>query len=229
MTEPVRVDAVVPVRHRASTVGETRRVVHLASLSSQATHGAIATLCGSLLASEQVERVELGAAMPCSMCLIQRVARHEAVEQSTALPAGAPVPAHRRATAEGYAALGWPVLVRGDHVLLNVDDDVLALIMPRVWAKRVQNVLSARSRPAPVLAHPHAPDHLIVLAGEPFGAELPWPDEVRAAVGLLPLPPTVTPAGPVKWEYLPDAHALSFCREVDVFGALRALGKAMQK
>lgn len=31
----------------------------------------------------------------------------------------------------------------------------------------------------------------------------------NTAVGLLRLPPTVTPAGPVKWEHLPDAYALT--------------------
>ncbi|MGH4020079.1 MAG: hypothetical protein ACRDT0_12765, partial [Pseudonocardiaceae bacterium] len=36
-------------------------------------------------------------------------------------------------------------------------------------------------------AHPDAPGHRVFLAGEPFGAELPWPPGVQPVTASLPL------------------------------------------
>jgi hypothetical protein len=208
------------VRQRAKTVGNTGRVVHLAVLPSRSASGLISTLCGALLAMEQTEVTDLGSGMPCSMCLILRAATEKPVTPVGGLPLAGPTPTHRRASPEGYAALGWPVTVRGDQVLLTLDGDVTALILPVSLAEQVVHVLIAQARPIPVLTHPDTPEHRILIAGEPYGIPLPWPDEVRVATGHLPLPPTVSPRGTVTWAHLPDGHPLSFCREIDLLGAV---------
>jgi len=94
-------------------------------------------------------------------------------------------------------------------------------------AERVTALLAARERPVPVLAHPHAPGHRIVLATEPFGVELPWPTQVYVVTGQLPLPPTVFSDGPITWTPLPDGHALTFGREIDLASALRTLTRSV--
>jgi len=116
---------------------------------------------------------------------------------------------------------GWPVSLRGDHVSLSLDRQVVALIMPIGVAIEVAAILAVRRCPAPVLAHPHAHEHQVVLAGEPYGVPLPWPPGVQIAVGTLPLPPTVTPRGPVTWVHRPDTSMVRLCREIDVFAAVR--------
>jgi hypothetical protein len=52
--------------------------------------------------------------------------------------------------------------------------------------------------------------------------------EIRAvhlATGILPLPPTRTPHGPVTWVECPHPTAFRLSREIDIFGALRTLGR----
>jgi hypothetical protein len=76
-----------------------------------------------------------------------------------------------------------------------------------------------------MLAHPYAPEHRIVLTAERYGVRLPWPAGVHQITGVLLLPPTVTPRGPVTWIHPPQADFLRLCREIDLFRALRtALG-----
>lgn len=220
MTNRVGTGPVMAVRQRAETAGDTERVVHLAALPAPSASGLISTLCGALLAMEQTEVADQGSGVPCSICLILRAAAENPVTPVDGLPLAGPTPTHRRANPEGYAALGWPVTVRGDQVLLNLDGDVTALILPVSLAEQVVHVLITQARPAPVLTHPDAPEHRILIAGEPYGIPLPWPEEVRVATGHLPLPPTVTPRGAVTWAHLPDGHSLSFCREIDLSGAL---------
>ncbi|MGH4016876.1 MAG: hypothetical protein ACRDSL_23700 [Pseudonocardiaceae bacterium] len=209
------------------TIGDAPRPVHLATLPAPAPLRTLTTLCGALFTGEQVETVPPGTGMPCTMCLIHRTATEEPIPPAETAPGG-PMIWTRRATPPGYAALGWPVVVRGDQVLLSVGTDLVALVMPTTLAEQAADLLASRERPAPILAHPHAPEHRIVLAAEPYGIELPWPAEIRATTGHLPLPPTVTPSGPVTWAHLPDGHALTFCREIDLFAAIRTLTQTSQ-
>lgn len=180
----------------------------------------ISTLCAAMLVVEQVETADLGAGMPCPRCRILRTATERPVTSARGLPAVGPTPIHRRARPEGYAALGWPITVRGDQVLLTLGGDVSALVLPTTLAEQTVQVLTGRARPVPVLANPSAPQHRILITGEPFGIPLPWPDEVHTATGHLPLPPTMTPRGAITWAHLPDGHVLSFCREIDVRDAV---------
>lgn len=78
----------------------------------------------------------------------------------------------------------------------------------------------AGARPV-VLTHPYAPEHRVMLAGEPYGVMLPWPPGVHRITGTLLLPPTVTPRGPLTWVCPPQPDALRLCREIDILAALR--------
>lgn len=204
-------------------VGEHRGPVHLAALPTLGPPGVVAALCGALLASGRIEIVDPGTGVPCTTCLIHRAVTEQPVTPPAGQAPGGPMALARRATPQGYAALGWPVTVRGNQVLLTVGTELVALIMPTVLADQATVLLTAKARPAPVLAHPQIPGQLIVLAAEPFGVDLPWPSQIRSVTGHLPLPPTRTPAGPVTWAHLPDGHALGFCREIDLFGVIHTL------
>lgn len=128
------------------------------------------------------------------------------------------------AAATGYRALcGWPVTLRRDQVWLSLDRDVVAWIIPTDLATEVPAILTARRCPVPVLTHPDEPQHHVLLVGEPYGVPLPWPPQVRMAIGTLPLPPTMTPRGPVTWVHLPETSSLRTCREIDIFAAVRTV------
>lgn len=204
------------------TVGGPDRLVHLVALPVSEPLSVVSALCGALLIPGQVQTVERGTGVPCSMCLIHRVAGQPVTVPEGLTPGGA-MPLARRATPLGYAALEWPVTVRGDQVLLALGIEMVALVMPTPLAEQAVVLLASRARPAPVLSYPDMPGRRIVLAAEPFGVELPWPAQVSTTTGQLPLPPTRTPAGPVTWAHLPDGHALGFCREIDLFSAVRSL------
>jgi hypothetical protein len=74
-----------------------------------------------------------------------------------------------------------------------------------------------------VLTHPHAPGHQVLLAGERYGVELPWPPGVHRVAETLSLPPTATARGPITWVHPPEPDALALCREVDVLAAVRTV------
>jgi hypothetical protein len=80
--------------------------------------------------------------------------------------------------------------------------------------------IQRRCAPA-VPAHPHLPDHHIVLTGEQCGLPLPWPNHVHQITGMLLLPPTPTPRGSITWITTPHPDPLHLCREIDLFTALR--------
>jgi hypothetical protein len=79
-----------------------------------------------------------------------------------------------------------------------------------------------------VLVNPGTPQEWVLLAGEPFGVPLPWPPGVRLLTGTLPLPPSATPFGPVRWQRRPTTPDLAGCREIDVFGAVRTTLRAVE-
>ncbi|MCA1703407.1 MAG: hypothetical protein LC808_09160, partial [Actinobacteria bacterium] len=184
-------------------VGDFARPVHLAALAVPEPPGAVTTLCGTLLTLEQIDIVESGTGIPCTTCLIHHAIAEQPATPPVELIPGGPMALTRQATPQGYAGLGWPVTIRGNQVLLALGTDLIALIMPAALAERVTELLTARDRPVPVLAHPDAPEQRIVLTTEPFGVDLPWSPQIRRAAGRLPLPPTLTPSGPVTWTTYP--------------------------
>jgi hypothetical protein len=60
-----------------------------------------------------------------------------------------------------------------------------------------------------------------VLTGERYGITLPWPPQIHRITGFLLLPPTMTPRGPITWTQPPQPESLPWCREIDLFAALR--------
>lgn len=216
-------DRVVLVRHRTDLAGQAARTVHLVFHRPSATSGAaVVALCGVLLVGEQIETVAPGEGMPCTMCLLLRSStrRSPVSADPPASPCG-DTASLTPTTAATYRAWDWPVLLRGDRVLLSLDGQAAATIIPTDLAVDVLSILTARRCPVAVLAHSHAPEHQVLLSGEPYGVPLPWPPQVHPAGGAVPLPPTVTPGGPVSWAQRPQPHALWMSREIDVFAAVR--------
>ncbi|MGH3917040.1 MAG: hypothetical protein ACRDTC_27055 [Pseudonocardiaceae bacterium] len=130
------------------------------------------------------------------------------------------------ATAD-YRSWGWPITLHHDQTWLNLNRDAVALIIPTPLVTEVTTVLTLRRCPPAVLAHPYTPGHQVFLTDEPYGVALPCPPRVHRVTATVLLPPTVTPRGPVTWIHPPQANSLRFCREIDLFGALRTvMGKS---
>lgn len=186
---------VVAVRYRHGLAGQAARAVHLVALPVRVGAGAVSTLCGALLVANRIETVELGEGMPCTMCMLYRTRTR---------------PSQQAPAAE-------------DRPLLSLGSTTTALLIPLGLADRVRAILAARSCEVPILIHPDAPEHRVFLAGEPHEVPLPWPQSVQVVGGTLPLPPAVTPRGPVRWHNAPDRHEPDTSREIDVFGAVQTL------
>lgn len=124
--------------------------------------------------------------------------------------------------AASYLDWGWPVTVRGNQVVLALGAEVAAIVLPAGLADAVLAVLDDQHCSVIVLADPGAPEHRVLLAGEPFGMLLPWPAGAHSASGSVALPPSRTPRGPVIWQRPPAGSGLRTCREIDIFAAVRA-------
>jgi hypothetical protein len=177
--------------------------------------GAVGALCGAALMVHDIEIVTLGEGMPCTMCVV--------TQALGTLPPGEPDADAAGLAAGGvaYQGWGWPVTLHRDQVRLSLHHDVSARAIPVPLGTEVTEILTRRRCAPPVLAHPYAPDHRIVLTGERYEVTLPWPHQVHQISGVLLLPPTVTPRGPITWTQPPQQDSLQLCREIDLFGALR--------
>jgi hypothetical protein len=78
-----------------------------------------------------------------------------------------------------YQQWGWPVTLHRDQVRLQLDGTVSAWMVPARRCAGVIPVLIQRRCAPPVLAHPYAPEHCIVLTGEKYEPRLPWPEQVK--------------------------------------------------
>ncbi|HEY2762886.1 MAG TPA: hypothetical protein VGJ13_02560 [Pseudonocardiaceae bacterium] len=175
----------VLLRARRGMVAESARVVHLAPLPVGGT-GAVSAICGALLRPEEHEPVQPGFGMPCSMCMISDTRPPDPDPASPATadpPPASPDPTSPdtppRAAAHGYRGWGWPVTVRRNQVWLVLDRDAVAVLLPTVLGVEVTALLARRRRLPAVLAHPYAPEHVVLLCGEPFGTALGWPPDVH--------------------------------------------------
>jgi hypothetical protein len=211
---------VVLVRYRPGVTGQTARTVHVIPLPTDKQVGAVSAWCGVLLRLHDIETVTLGEGMPCTVCVVNHITGTTPVVEPDA---SNPDSADATSPIGGatYQAWGWPVTCYRHQVRLSLTNDTVALVIPALLAAEVTAILVARRCPPPVLVHPEAPEHRIVLAGERYGVALPWPPGVARGTGALLLPPTVTPRGPITWVHPPQPDALRRCREVDVFTALR--------
>lgn len=206
---------VLLVRHRAGVSGQTARTVHLVRALRDCGAGMVASVCGSLLRVDELDRVEPGEGMPCPECVLDHaVARADGAPESNA-DGGC-------SGGSAYQQWGWPVAQHGDQIQLSPNCDASAVAIPISLSPDVTQVLTDRHCAPAVLADPHAPEHHLVLTGERFGAALPWPSGVYQVTGAL-LPPTMTSCGPITWVQPPSKDSLGLCREIDVFGALRTV------
>jgi len=206
------------VRHRPGVTGDTSRTVHLIPLPVSGPAGTVTALCGAPLHREDIEPVTPGQGMPCTVCLLGHVAGSP---PPPAIIGDTRVDTDPIGATTDYRAWNWPVTLRRDQISLTLDGDTMALIIPVLLATEVTTILAQQRCPVPVLAHPYAPEHRILLVAEPFGVTLPWPPGVHHVTGTLLLPPTMTPRGPITWIQLPEPDALRLCREIDVLAALR--------
>ena len=207
---------VMLVRHRARVANQPARTVHLVPLPETCEAGSVGTLCGALLSTESLEIVTLGEGAPCTMCILNRAA-------TTMLPPVGNADSAEPRCAADYETWNWPVTRHRDQIRLNLHQSVTAIAIPITIISAVIELLTAQHCAPAVLAHPYCSAHRIVLTGEAFWAALPWPTGVHRVTGALMLPPTVTPRGPVTWVQSPREDSLRLSREIDVFGALRAV------
>ncbi len=170
---------VVLLRYRSGPTGQTARTVHLVPLPAGGLAGAATVaLCGALLCPDQIETVTPGHGVPCSLCVISHASASPppapASTPTTRSPADGPgSDTSPRSAALGYHTWGWPVTLRRNQVWLTLQPDTVALIIPVPLAAQANAILSQRRCPPPVLAHPDAPEHRVMLAGEPYGVSLP--------------------------------------------------------
>lgn len=214
---------VLLVRYRPGVVKETMRTVHVVALPSDGQADALTAGCGAILIPRDLEIVAPGEGMPCTSCVLHCVMDATAIEEP---PGNGADPAESVPTGTTYQEWGWPVTQERDQLHLNLDHAVSAVMIPTPHCGEVIPILAQRRCLPPVLAHPYAPEHHIVLTGEQYGMQLPWPEEVHQITGTLLLPPTPTPRGPVSWIISPHRDSLRLCREIDLFTALRASGAA---
>ena len=211
---------VMLVRYRPGVTGETARTVHMVPLPTDRQAGAVGALCGAALVLDDIETVTPGQGMPCTLCILNQTL---STVQAGEPPAGDPGSAGAGLAAVGstYQDWGWPVILHRDQVRLSLHHDVSALTIPIPLCTEVTEILTQRRCAPPVLSNPYTPEHHILLTGERYGVTLPWPAQVHRVTGVLALPPTVTPRGPITWARHPGEDSLRLCREIDLFGALR--------
>ncbi len=207
-------------RPRSGGLGQASRAVHLVPVVRCCESGVVAALCGGLLCLDEIDTVGPGEGVPCQVCLMN---------QATAMTADPPSSVAESEDAVGlpgvpsYLAWGWPVRHDRGLVQLRLDGDASAIAIPAPLSAPVTEVLIDRLCAPAVLAQPDAPDHHIVLAGERFGATLPWPSGVYQVTGAVMLPPTMSIYGPISWVQPPSKESLQLSREIDIFGALRTV------
>ncbi len=212
---------VVLVRYRRGVTGETARTVHVVPLPTDGQVGAVGALCGAALMLGDIETVSPGEGMPCTVCIVTQALGVSLAGEPAAGDADSADAAGLAADGTCYQQWGWPMILHRDQVQLSLYRDVVALAIPIPLCTEVTEILARRGAAPAVLVHPYTPDHRILLTGERYGVTLPWPHQVHRVTGVLLLPPTVTPRGPITWARPPREDSLRLCREIDLFGALR--------
>ncbi|MGH3924194.1 MAG: hypothetical protein ACRDTT_15240 [Pseudonocardiaceae bacterium] len=148
MTARMCARPVVAVQQHAGVVNDTDRTVHLAILPTRSALGMISTLCAAMLVVEPVDKADLGVRIACISCMLLRTAIERPVTSSGELPAGGPTSVYRRASAEGYVALGWPITACQDQVLLTLGGAISALALPTTLAEQTIRTKSCEARSA---------------------------------------------------------------------------------
>jgi hypothetical protein len=123
---------VVLARYRSDSARPARREVHLIAVpvrgaqGARGAAGAVSALCGALLDVTEMETVLPGQGVPCTVCVLAHLsgsAGPPPAEPSATAPTGHDDQeghAGPLAAVRSYRALGWPVVLRRNQVLLNL-------------------------------------------------------------------------------------------------------------
>lgn len=125
----------------------------------------------------------------------------------------------RHAAHEYRLELGWTTTVDGNQLTLELDDYTWGLQLPTGLAEDLVTALHAMHLSCPVIALPDRQDPRSVVLLEPDvrpEAVPPFPAPVdRLPTGYrVPLPPSITARGPVRWLREPDGVARPTARVI---------------
>ena len=137
----------------------------------------------------------------------------------------------RHAEREYRLELGWPTIVHGDQLLLELDEDTWGLLVPRSLAVPLIAELHALRLACPVVVLSETFAEQCVLVLEPTeleAATLRFPATVsRLPTGsMVPLPPSTTPRGQAHWLEPAGAARPSVRVVADVLARLAQHGTA---
>lgn len=205
--------------------GATR--VHLLPLppSEHRVGRAAVAYCAARLPVEQIIAVdpgERGGEDLCVQCFTIHTTGGPPAPVPGTGPFSTPTIGGRAEAAREYVRLGWPLLLCGGEIRLDLAGRV-AIALPVLTATDVTELLVQRRCAPAVLAHPAIPSHRVILASDRDALPLAWPPAVRRLTTSIALPPTVTPEGQVLWARPPEIGSPTLCRESDVITALRAV------
>jgi hypothetical protein len=106
----------------------------------------------------------------------------------------------RHAAHQYRLELGWATTVRGDQLALELDDDIWGLQMPTDLAASLLTALRAMHLSCPVIDLPEPRSVVLIEPGRVDAAPaLPRPVGKLPAGCRVPLPPSRTDRGPVRW------------------------------
>lgn len=106
--------------------------------------------------------------------------------------------------------LGWTTKVHGSELVLELDNDIWGLQIPNDIATQLLTELAGRRLSCPVVDIPGRWKVVLVEPADGVGSTPSLPESVsRIPSGAwVPLPPTVTPRGPVRWMSGHEPHGV---------------------
>jgi hypothetical protein len=114
----------------------------------------------------------------------------------------------RHAAATYRRSLAWHILVTPNAVMLSLTGGLVAIAMPLPMAERTHARLLESGLSGPLCQMPGETDRAVFLAdGNDLVVaqqDLPRVVSFLSAPTLVPLPPTVTKFGPVRWRIAPS-------------------------
>jgi hypothetical protein len=107
----------------------------------------------------------------------------------------------RHASHQYWLELGWPTTVDGDQLAVELDDDIWGLRMPTTLAVELVALLRRGDLSCPVIDLPGQQGVVMLLEPTEVESALPFPTQVgKMPSGCrVPLPPSMTARGPVRW------------------------------
>jgi hypothetical protein len=107
----------------------------------------------------------------------------------------------RHAAHQYWLELGWTTTVDGDQLAVELDDDIWGLRMPAALAADLVAALGRMDLTCPVLDLPDQQGVVVLLEPTEVESALPFPTQVgKLPSGCrVPLPPSMTARGPVRW------------------------------